>query len=193
MDAYDALDRPYAAKLNFDREDGNGDRLYTYPVRCEDAKSLPQEYFYRAMTRTEAMGWLSPGHNATVEANGHHPWASYRGYSLLYLSRTHGYAYLLEVHAPNFIPWMKEIGFTEGKTETGDISWGIGVRSSNAFGPSATTNVALKALYRQVHPLVNQNNVSGGLRTMAKELAPYMFKQSIKWVKVVNLRSQKPD
>jgi hypothetical protein len=39
---------------------------------------------------------------------------------------------------------------------------------------------------------VNPQDVPGGLRKMAVNLCEYVFKQNIKWVKVVNLRSQKP-
>jgi len=192
MEAYDVIDRQYAAAMKFDREDNNRDRFYSYPVRCDGAAGMPQENFYRAMNRTEALGWLAPGRTAVPDSEGHHPWASYRNYSLSYLTRKNNYTYLLEVHAPDFLPWMREIGFISGKAEAGDISWGIGGKSSNGWGGTKPANDALKALYKHAYPTINRNLVKGGLRALAVQLAPYMFKQSIKWVKVVNLRSQKP-
>jgi hypothetical protein len=197
MDAYHELDRPHARVMQFNHEDHNGDRHYSYGARWDKkpADLSKQAFFYRAMTRDEALGWLNPGRTALPDANGHHPWASHRDYSLAYLTRAHGYTYLLEVHAPDFVPSMKEIGFTTGKGEAGDISWGIGGRSSNGFGPGKPQNKALIALYSRVFNngvAVNPNNIQGKHRAMAVKLAPYLFKQSIKWVKVVNLRSQKP-
>ncbi|MGH9344076.1 MAG: hypothetical protein ACRD19_09980 [Terriglobia bacterium] len=195
MDPYNVADRVYTAGLIFDRQDHKGDRFFTYPVRCERDGDVghKQEFFYRAMKRDEAAGWLAQGRTATPDPNGHHPWASYRGYSLSYLTRKNGYVFLLEVSAPDFIPWMKSIGFTGGKAEAGDMSWGIGGTSSNSWGGTQTSNATLRdeyAKYANNGVAVNHNNVPGGLRAMAVRLAPIYFRQAIKWVKVVNFRSE---
>ncbi len=190
-DAYDQVDQIHAATLQFDREDGNGDRFFTYVARCNDVGGNPQEYFYRAMKRDEAFGWLDHNRIAVPDPGGHHGWASHRNYSLGYLTRKNQYTYLLEIYAPLFIPWMKEVGFLSGKAEGGDMSWGIGGTSSNGWGGNKDTNKALKDLHKKKFPDVT--SVKGGLRAMAVQLAPLMFKECIRWVKIVNLRSQKPD
>ncbi len=188
LEPYDPADTVYTGPMTFEREDGKKDRLYGYGARQDASRPVKQEYFYRAMKKAEAAGWLGAGHDATIDANGHQGWASYRQYSLKYLTRRHQYTHLLEVHAPDFISWMKEIGVTSGKAEGGDISWGVGLTNSNAFKPSKRSNPVLAALYTEVFhqpPIADR-------RGMAKQLAPVMFKRSIKWVKLVNFRSQKP-
>ncbi|WP_437763224.1 hypothetical protein WMF27_42155 [Sorangium sp. So ce281] len=196
---YDDADLAHVVSMEYSREDNKGDRFYSYPTRNDNRPALAtpakQEYFYRAMKRAEAVAWLTPGRPAVPDPGGHHPWASYRNYSLTYLTRANQYTHLIEVHAPGFVEWMMEVGFTGGKIENNDISWGIGGNSSNSFGGNPKTNAALKALYAKAcnnGVVVNHTGVPGGLRGMAKRVAPYIFKQSIKWVKLVNLRSQAP-
>jgi hypothetical protein len=196
---YDDADLPYASLMEYVRQEHNGDRHYAYPCRNDDrpvfADPRKQQYFYRAMKRAEAVAWMNPGRIAVPDAGGHHPWASFRNYSLGYLTRANDYTYLLEVHAPDFVSWMMDVGFTSGKAEAGDISWGIGGTSSNGHAGTPTTNKTVKDLYAKVcnnGVPINHNHVPGGLRGMAKAVAPHIFKKSIKWVKVVNLRSQKP-
>lgn len=202
--------KPYASgdlalvtALEFEREDGNGDRFYTYPARVDKratfANVTDQHYFYRAMMRTEADGWLSLTRDGPIEPGGHHGWASYRGYSKdHYLKRNPGYTHLLEVYAPDFISALVEIGCTIGKTERlgeGDISWGIGGKSSNGFTGSDETNKELKKVYAEYcndGVEVNLATLKGSHRAAVREVAPKLFKSSIKWVKLVNFRSQKP-
>jgi hypothetical protein len=189
-DAYSPEDQIYAATMTFEREDGNGDRFFRRDAVCEAVRGNPQAYFYRAMKRDEAFGWLHPNRNAVADPNGHHGFASYRSYSAGYLTRGHKYTYLLEIHAPDFLTNMKAIGFIEGKAEGGDLSWGIGGTSSNAFRGDKGTNKALKTLFGTTFP--NTAAPKGGLRGMALPLAPRIFVQSIQTVTVVNLRSEKP-
>lgn len=191
-DAYDAMDQIYAAVMQYDREDGNGDRFFVANAHCDAVGGNPQEYFYRAMNRDEALGWLHPGRIAVPDPGGHHGWASYRNYSFGYLTRKNGYTYLLEVHAPQFLPGMNSIGFTSGKAEGGDMSWGIGGATSNAWSGNKQTNKTLEGLFKQKFPDVKTKDVKGGLRGMAKPLAPLIFKDAIQSVTIVNLRSQKP-
>lgn len=124
MRAYTVADQNIAKTLTFVREDRNKDRLYTYAARSEEQESAQPGFFYRATTAQDANNLLRK--MVTVNPNGHQGWASYRGYSLTYLTRGYGYTHLIEVKAPDFIPWMREIGWVSGKAEDGDMSWGIG-------------------------------------------------------------------
>jgi hypothetical protein len=209
---YLAEDRPLAASMTNTREAGNGDRYYEYPLRGhatapQFGRSTEQQFFYRAMHRDEAKGWLmvagtSYGERtavyqgiAAVQVNGHQGWASHRDYSMEYLSPRHGYTHLLEVHAPDFIQWLAEIGVNSGKAEAGDISWGVGLTTSNGFQGTPETNKALKTLYGKVvnnGVEIAHTQVPGGLRAMAKAVTPYVFQQSIKYAKLVVLRSVRP-
>ncbi|HET9958667.1 MAG TPA: hypothetical protein VFQ61_29440 [Polyangiaceae bacterium] len=196
---HDPADDPYAAVLDYQRTDHAGDRYYSSepqhyerPLELERHPSR-QAYFYRAMTREEAQGWLHPTRYAMPDPSGHHPWASNRDYSAGYLTRRHGYTHLVEVYAPDFVPQMMSIGFVSGKAEAGDISWGIGGTPSNGWRGSKTTNKVLESAYADLKGRkVSPKEVRGRERGMANELAPYLFKDSIRSVRVVDLRSQKP-
>jgi hypothetical protein len=193
MDPYDVGDKQYTATLPFDREDGVGDRYWSYPVRHDDSQAGPQTYFYRAMKPAEAASWLTMGADGVVgsdgiiDANAHQGWASHRNYSLGYLSRKHGYTHLIEVYAPYFLERLAEIGVKTGKPESGDMSWGIGGRNSNGFKPNGTTNRALADVYAD---LVGGTERNG--RRQALAVTPLIFKDSIERIKLVNFRSQKP-
>lgn len=213
---YDPEDHALAAAMNFDREAGNGDRYYLYPVRGHEtaaqfARTTEQAYFYRAMLRAEAMGWLRVANTVFTDrqqvyeatpsllVDGHGGWASYRDYSLGYLKPKPkpkvGYTHLLEIHAPDFLQWLSEIGVLAGKVEVGDMSWGVGATTSNGFNGNKDTNKALKALYGKVKNNgveIDPSRVKGRERAMANAVTPYIFCQSIRHARVVALRSAKP-
>ncbi|WP_336817373.1 hypothetical protein, partial [Burkholderia gladioli] len=43
-----------------------------------------------------------------------------------------------------FVTDMRSVGFKSGKAESGDLSWGLGLSSSNSFGPDKAANKALQ-------------------------------------------------
>jgi hypothetical protein len=205
---YAAYDVPMAATMRYKdpHSSKNTSREYEYPVRVEDQTNAhqcnweeDQQYFYRAMNREEMQGWQQVSQapaskrievyrnlsGNALKINGHGGWASHRDYSLGYLSDKN--TYLLEVFAPEFVKRMKEIGLKQGKIEDGDISWGVGLTSSNGFGPDKEAN---KTLGREAARVLPQPLPGSGI-AKAKALAPYIFAESIQWLKVVNLRSVK--
>lgn len=193
MDAYSPADQHYARVMEFVREDKKGDRFYTYAVRNQTGSVIEPTFLYRAMKRSEATDILAK--NVNPDPNGHHGWSSYRDFSFEYLTRKNGYTHLVEVKAPNFIPWMKEIGFVSGKAEGGDMSWGIGGKSSNGWRGTKETNEKLMGEYAKYinnGVRVKHTSVKGGYKEMAKQLAPSIFKSAIEYVKLVDLRSQNP-
>lgn len=208
---YAIEDHSRVAVMEFLREASNGDRYYEYPVRGNNtimhfSSPTKQAYFYRAMHRAESIGWTTVANApcndrariyATIPAtriDGHQGWASFRKYSLGYLSPKHGYTDLLEVYAPGFIEWLFEIGVKIGKAELDDMSLGVGLNNSNGFAGNSETNKALKSAYGKLVNggiEVNHTNVKGGLKAMANAVTPHIFIQSIKWIRLVNLRSVK--
>ncbi|WP_211339462.1 eCIS core domain-containing protein [Hymenobacter perfusus] len=122
----------------------NGYILQPHHVTRPAVDMDSQEYFYRAMTKQEAMTWLNPP--GILLGDTGQPWASYFNYSLTYL--TIESPYLLEVHAPGWLAKSKEIGIKGGKAESkaeGDLSFGIGETSESSTGFDKEKNKALKA------------------------------------------------
>ncbi len=196
---YDKADEAHTTSMEYVKEDDSGDRFFKAACQNETRPTFPalpdQAYFYRAMQRVEAIGWLAAKPTAALDPEGHQGWASYRDYSLPYLTRLRGYTHLLEVHAPDFVGLMMGVGFKSGKAEVGDLSWGIGGKSSNGHAGNKDQNAKLLEVYAEncnEGVAVKHTSVKGGLRAMAKAVAPQLFLQSIKGVKLVYLRSQKP-
>jgi hypothetical protein len=216
---YDVMDKVETSTMKFEHQSRNGDRYYERPAQIDrsvDADKIigqshedvgqmeNQEYFYRAMKREEYDAWQVVFKQETPELrarkyvelkalqkDGHHGWASFRQYSVGYLSKGEGYTHLLEVHAPGFVTDMRSIGFKSGKAESGDMSWGMGPKSSNSFGPDRDARRLLKEAYEeaQTKGLLLPNDKKGQDREMAKLLAPYFFCKDMQSMKTVNIRS----
>ncbi len=220
-DPYNPADKAESTTMKFERESGNGDRYYERPVEVDssaDADRLigtddnhyrlveNQDYFYRAMHRDEYDAWQTVFKQGTPELRakkylelkalqieGHQGWASHRKYSEAYLSEKNGYTHLIEVHAPGFVTDMRSVGFKSGKAESGDLSWGLGLSSSNSFGPDKAANKALSKAYEEAKTkgllLPTGGKKAPASKDMAKLLAPYFFCKNIEDMKTVNLRS----
>lgn len=95
-------------------------------------------YFYRSMRVSEADSWLNG--DGIIDMNSGQPWATNFEYSKLYMNGTHGkYPIMLEAYVPGFIRKAKALGISDGKPEGtgkafGNVSWGTGYQSENAFG-----------------------------------------------------------
>jgi hypothetical protein len=220
MDPYDPLDKVETSTMKFGRQSGNGDRYYERAAQIDSAadahkiigtdgdgyrKVANQDYFYRAMCRSEYDAWQTVFKQGTPELRarkyvelrdlhieGHHGWASYRQYSADYLGDKHEYTHLLEVHAPGFVSDMRSIGFKSGKAEDGDLSWGMGPASCNAFVVDKNANKVLKKTYEEARTknlLLLSSDITGQQREMAKSLAPYFFCKAMTSMKTVNIRS----
>lgn len=209
MEPYAAEDRVYAYTMDFRTQAGNRDRYFRHAKQCNETPEQAQrfetqQYFYRAMHRPEALAWLmtaltafpyrSQVYIATpgLHIAGHQGWASHREFSMEYLSPRHGYTHLLEAHAPNFLSSLSEIGVKNGKVESGDMSWGMGLTNSNGFNPGDETNKNLSRLYgelfNQGEP-VKGTRVRGGLKAMANAVTPHVFLRSLEEMTLVDLRS----
>ncbi|MEW6343382.1 MAG: hypothetical protein RXR20_33425 [Paraburkholderia sp.] len=217
---YDPMDKVETSTMKFGRQSGNGDRYYERPAEIEndtdadkamgmDAQNFPklenQNYFYRAMCRDEYDAWQDIFKQGSPElrarkyvalsallAHGHKGWAGYREYSKRYLKEGQKYTHLLEVYAPGFVRDMKSIGYKSGKAESGDLSWGLGLASSNSF---AADTDAVKLL-RRIYGEAKKNNslllaTGESIQAKAKSLAPYFFCIRMESMKTVNIRSTK--
>ncbi|MGF6760265.1 hypothetical protein P3T24_000577 [Paraburkholderia sp. GAS33] len=217
---YNPLDKVETNTMKFERQSGNGDRYYERPAQIDSAADADriigtdsehfrlvekQDYFYRAMHRDEYDAWQTLFKQTTPELrakkyvelralqiNGHQGWASHRQYSEEYLSEKNGYTHLLEVHAPGFVSDMRSIGYKSGKAESGDLSWGLGLASSNSFGPDKSANKMLNKTYEDAKTkglLLLPSGKKAQPKEMAKLLAPYFFCKDMKSMKTVNIRS----
>jgi hypothetical protein len=107
-----------------------------------------QAYFYRAMTAKEFEAFRF---GTVIAAGGHQGFASYRNYSKGYINKMfdgNNYAVLIEVYAPNWIGELNAHGWSSGKAESGDMSWGIGTTQSNGWSNTGTTKYSNKNLAR---------------------------------------------
>ncbi len=88
---------------------------------------------------------------------------------------------------------MRSVGFKSGKGESKDSSWGLGLNSSNSFGPDGKSNKALSKAYEEAKK-TGQLLSPGGkkeqqLKEKAKSLAPYFFCKNMQSMRTVNIRS----
>ena len=216
---YEARHAPLVPCFEFE-ESGNGVRYYQYPTEGPDknreifdTNMREQKYFYRAMLESEAEGWKAISDlpvelrlkkyltDTRLKIDGHQGWASYRGYSEKYLkNRANDYTFILEVFAPEFVNQLMEIGVKSGKAEDGDISWGMGKKNSNSFGGDKKMNDVLKTRFEEFSRLVSaaeQGSIgkfeSNNMRQMSVIITPFIFLQTIRWVKKIDLRSVPTD
>lgn len=148
-----------------------------------------QEYFYRSMTMEEAISWLDA--DGKINPSSAQPWASFFGYSKTYITNSSDYSIMLEIHAPGFLTSLKTIGFTNGKGEGGDISWGIGGQvagNSNGFSndgkykndfskewDSASKEYAIDKSRSILNDKVGKNTLAHGERTFESYRRGYFF------------------
>lgn len=126
--------------------------IYSAPARFDDSTPLNsaenQTCFYRAMTAEEFEAFRF---GTVLSAAGHQGFASFRNYSKAYLNKMFGrsnYAVLVEVYAPQWIKELYTHGWSTGKAESGDMSWGIGQTQSNGWTNKGTIKASNKNLAR---------------------------------------------
>jgi hypothetical protein len=130
---------------------GKKNGYYLDPVhetRPEMEDITNQEYFYRAMSREEAMTWLNPP--GILLGDTGQPWASYAGYSRTYLNDTN--TILVEIYAPGWLEKATSIGLLGGKPESrveGDMSFGTGAKSESSTRGDKDSNKRRKAEFNE--------------------------------------------
>lgn len=124
--------------------------IYSAPAQFDNSSPSnsgdAQTYFYRAMTSEEFEAFQF---GLVLSAAGHQGFASFRNYSKDYMNKMFeksSYAVLIEVYAPDWIKDLHTHGWSIGKAENGDISWGIGQTQSNGWANTGTVKASNRNL-----------------------------------------------